>query len=169
MISHIVISHFSPVHSVRLYGLQPAGLLCPWDSPGKNTGVGCHALFQGIFSTQGLNPGLSCLLHWQMGSLPLGPLGKSLGSLTEKYEESFPRRLFSVCTPLNLRAANVSTVFAYAVPSVLHTFPLFTALWSAQVPLIFQAEDIIKNDTDNKTYNKTSNAYVFFPLCQALF
>ena len=28
------------------------------DSPGKNTGVGCHALFQGIFPTQGLNPGL---------------------------------------------------------------------------------------------------------------
>ena len=31
------------------YGLQPARLLCPWDSPGDNTGVGCHALFQGIF------------------------------------------------------------------------------------------------------------------------
>ena len=29
-----------------------------WDSPGKNTGVGCHALLQGIFLTQGLNPGL---------------------------------------------------------------------------------------------------------------
>ena len=33
-------------------------LLCPWDSPGKNTGVGCHSLLQGIFPTQGLNPGL---------------------------------------------------------------------------------------------------------------
>ena len=29
---------------------------CPWDSPGKNTGVGCHALLQGIFPTEGLNP-----------------------------------------------------------------------------------------------------------------
>ena len=29
------------------------GLLCPWDSPGKNTGVGCHALLQGIFPTLG--------------------------------------------------------------------------------------------------------------------
>src|SRR5574341_381847 len=29
-----------------------------WDSPGKSTGVGCHALHQGIFSTQGLNPDL---------------------------------------------------------------------------------------------------------------
>ena len=38
--------------------------LCPWDSPGKNTGVGCHALLQRIFLTQGLNPRLLCLLHW---------------------------------------------------------------------------------------------------------
>ena len=33
-------------------------LLCPWDSPGKNTGVGCHALLQGIFPTQASNLGL---------------------------------------------------------------------------------------------------------------
>ena len=37
---------------------SPARLLCPWDSPGKNTGVGCHALLQGIFLTQGSNLGL---------------------------------------------------------------------------------------------------------------
>ena len=33
-------------------------LLCPWNSPGKNAEVGCHALLQGIFPAQGLNPGL---------------------------------------------------------------------------------------------------------------
>ena len=33
--------------------------LCPWDFPGKNTGVGCHFLLHGIFPTQGSNPGLS--------------------------------------------------------------------------------------------------------------
>ena len=33
------------------------GFLCPWDFPGKSTGVGCHFLLQGIFPTQGLNPG----------------------------------------------------------------------------------------------------------------
>ena len=38
--------------------LMPARLLCPGDSLGKNTGVGCHALLQGIFPAQGLNPGL---------------------------------------------------------------------------------------------------------------
>ena len=38
--------------------LQPPRLLCPWTSPGKNTGGGCHFLLQGIFLTQGLNPSL---------------------------------------------------------------------------------------------------------------
>ena len=33
-------------------------LLCPWDFPGKSTGVGCQFLLQKIFLTQGLNPGL---------------------------------------------------------------------------------------------------------------
>ena len=44
--------------SLRSHGLEPTSLLCPWNSPGKNTGVGYHFLLQGIFPTQGLNPGL---------------------------------------------------------------------------------------------------------------
>ena len=48
----------------------------PWDFPGKNTGVVCHALLQGIFLTQGVNLHLLCLLHWQADSLPLAPPGK---------------------------------------------------------------------------------------------
>ena len=42
--------------TLRPYGLLPARLLCPWYFPGKNTGVGCHALLQGIFPTQGFKP-----------------------------------------------------------------------------------------------------------------
>ena len=44
---------------------------------GKNTGVGFIALFQGIFLTQGSNPHFLYLSHWQEGSLPLAPPGKS--------------------------------------------------------------------------------------------
>ena len=44
--------------TLQLYGPWPTRLLCPWDSPGKNTGVGCHFLLQEIFQTQRLNPGL---------------------------------------------------------------------------------------------------------------
>ena len=43
--------------SVRLC-VTPLGSSVHGDSPGKNTGVGCHALLQGIFPTQGSNPGL---------------------------------------------------------------------------------------------------------------
>ena len=40
------------------HGVYPTKLLCPWNSSGKNTGVGCHSLLQGIFLTQGSNPSL---------------------------------------------------------------------------------------------------------------
>ena len=45
-------------NSLLSHGLQPTRFLCPWNFPGKNTGVGCHSLLQGIFSTQGSNPSL---------------------------------------------------------------------------------------------------------------
>ena len=61
--------------TLQPYGPQPARLLCPWDSPGMNTGVGCHRLLQGIFPTQGCNLCLLRLLHWQPDSLPLVPPG----------------------------------------------------------------------------------------------
>ena len=61
--------------SLQSYGLQPSKLLCPWDSPGKNTRVDCNALLQGIFLSQGSNLCLLCLLHRQVDSLPLAPPG----------------------------------------------------------------------------------------------
>jgi len=45
--------------SLRPHGLQLSRFLSPRNSPGKSIGVGCHSLLQGIFLTQGLNPGLS--------------------------------------------------------------------------------------------------------------
>ena len=48
----------SQSHSVVPDSLQSPRLFCQWNSPGKNTGVGCHSLLQGIFLTQGSNPGL---------------------------------------------------------------------------------------------------------------
>ena len=54
-------------NSLWPHGLQPARLLCPWDSPGKNTAVGCHFLLQGILPTQESNQGLlHCrqILYW---------------------------------------------------------------------------------------------------------
>ena len=58
-------------NSFQPHGLTPTRLLgtFPWNFPGKNTGVGCHLLLQGIFPTQGLNPSFLLLLHWQVASL----------------------------------------------------------------------------------------------------
>ena len=72
-ISHSVVSNFLGHH-----GLQPAKLLCPWDSPGKNTGVGCHFLLQGIFPDAGIEPRSPTL---QADSLPSEPQGKPWGCL----------------------------------------------------------------------------------------
>ena len=62
-------------NSVTPVGCNLPRLLCPWNFPDKNTGMGCQFLLQGIFLTQGLNPCLLCLLHWQADSLPLHHLG----------------------------------------------------------------------------------------------
>ena len=83
-----VLSHSVVSNTLWPHGLWPARLLCPWDSPGKNTGVGCHSLLQGIFPTQGLNPHL---LHWQADSLLLSHLGS-------------PREIISFFSPLELSA-----------------------------------------------------------------
>ena len=67
-----VLSHSVVSDSLPPFGLQPSRILCPWDFPGKNTGVGCHFLLQGVFLTQGLN---LCLLKLLLCRQILYPLG----------------------------------------------------------------------------------------------
>ena len=62
--------------------LLSTSLLCPWDFPGKNIGVGCHFLLQRIFPTQRPNPNL---LHWQADSLPLSHQGSPSHNLLIKH------------------------------------------------------------------------------------
>ena len=61
---------------------SPPGSLCPWDSPGKNTGVGSHSLRQGIFPVQELNLGLlhckQILYHLSHQGSPSKGKGKAL-------------------------------------------------------------------------------------------
>ena len=52
------VSYSVVFNSLQPRGLQPVRLLCPWNSPGQNTGLGSHSLLEGIFPTQGSNPGL---------------------------------------------------------------------------------------------------------------
>ena len=76
------------------YGLQPTRLLCPWDFPDKNTGVGCHFLLQGIFPTQGSNPHF---LHWQADSLPSEPPGIGDNELSIRRHAPLQIRLVLHC------------------------------------------------------------------------
>ena len=68
--------------SVRPYGLKPANVLCPLDSPGKNTGVSCHVLLQGILPTRGSNPPLL--------SLPVLAGGFFPTSVTWEAQKAYP-------------------------------------------------------------------------------
>ena len=86
--------------SLRPHGLQPARFLCRWNSPGKSTGVGCHALLQGIFLTQGLNTGLQHC-RWilyrlsDQGSLyNLDIPSKQWLPITQQRDTAFTRRQF---------------------------------------------------------------------------
>ena len=53
-----VLNHSVVANSLPPHGLQPTRFLCPWNSPVKNTGLGCHFLLQRIFPTQESSPGL---------------------------------------------------------------------------------------------------------------
>ena len=80
---NVVVPTLLPIH-----GLQLIRFLCPWDFPGKNTGVACHFLLQGRSNL--------CLLHWQVDSLPLSHQGSPLGvTATAKSLQSCP----TLCDP----------------------------------------------------------------------
>ena len=86
-----VLSRSVVSHSLGPHGLYyPPGHLCAsWNFPGKNIGMGCHFLLQRIFLTQGLNPHLLCLLHWQVDSLPLAlPRKPSCSLVKHKFPSS---------------------------------------------------------------------------------
>ena len=71
------LSHVQPVATIWTVATR---LLCPWDFPGKNTGVGCHFLFWGIFPTLGQNLHLR---HWPVDSLPLSYLGSPQATISQ--------------------------------------------------------------------------------------
>ena len=71
--------------SVRPHRRQPTRLPHPWDSPGKNTGVGCHFIFKGIFMTQGLNPHI---LH--SSSVQFSSVAQSCPTLCNPMNHSTP-------------------------------------------------------------------------------
>ena len=77
-------------------------LLCPWDSPGKNTGVGCCALLQGVFPTQESNLYLRCLLDCKQVLYPL-----SRDALNRTQEKPWKKKFIN-STTRNVHSSNDS-------------------------------------------------------------
>ena len=98
---------------LRPSGLQTTKLLCPWDSPGKNTVVGCHVLLQGIFPIQGQNPHLlnSCIADGFFTAEPLG--GPYINTHICKYTHiqicGLPRlcQWYRICLPMQMSETQV--------------------------------------------------------------
>ena len=87
-----MLTHFS---HVWLFAdrMEPTRLLCPWDSPGKNTGVGCRALLQAVFLTQGSNPGLLRRSALAGGFFTPAPPGKPVTAEIRSKEPSLLNRI----------------------------------------------------------------------------
>ena len=91
--------------------------LCPWDSPGKNTGVGCYALLQGIFSTQGSN-------------LSFPNCRQILFFIYCLSHQGSPRILEWVAYPLSRELPSRGLN-----PSLIHCRRLLSILWLSNIPL----------------------------------
>ena len=106
-------SHSVTSDSLWHHGLKPIRLLHPWDFPGKNTGVGCHFLLQGIFPTQGLNPGLD--------ALPSEPLGT-------KEEMKVTQSCPTLCDPMDysIHGIHQARILEWVA------FPFSRGSWSSQ-------------------------------------
>ena len=93
-------------HSCQLYATGPARLLCQWNSPGKNIGVGSYSLLQGIFLRQGSNPDhLPCkqILY------PLSHQGKKgdVSCKKVKVEVTVSQLCPTFCDPMNYRVHGI--------------------------------------------------------------
>ena len=106
---HVCVSRSVISDSLWPHELQPAKLLCPWDSPGKNTGMGCHFLLQRIFLTQGLNSGL---LHCRQ---ILYHLNHQESSLAFALKKSVLRWWWKRTLPHPLPKETVSSALSYCV------------------------------------------------------
>ena len=115
-----------------LVDCSPPGSSVHGDSPGKNTGVGCHFLLQGMFPTQGSNQDLLRLPHWQAGSLSLFFLRGTDGwYLCSNNSEDCPYTGPIICGPPTLVSCIPSAFWIYE----------FVICWYSQQVLVSVGDD----------------------------
>ena len=118
-------------HSLGVHGLQPTRLLCPWDLPSKNAGVGCCFLLQCNCPTQGSSPhllfGRWILYHWAtQEAWGLGTQLENLNIISKVLD-----------LPLGLRNALRGIFWAPAKQREVHkvTVPWLFTMWSKSIRL----------------------------------
>ena len=109
---------------------SPSGSSVHGDSPGKNTGSGCHALLQGIFPTQGSNLCLWSLLHWQVCSLPLAPPGKPMWNIKMLEQIRLISPLTSYCSSLVYHLPHPLSWVSHSYHSVEYIFRTFSYVFT---------------------------------------
>ena len=128
-------SIFWVLYATKVLAAQLSPALCDpmaWSSPGsyvhgilqtKNTGMNSHSLLQGIFPTQGLNPYLLCLLHWQVNSLPSEPAGKPPPPINRRWGNSHSREVAMVFHPWEPKRLYLENTCGQIIGvQALHTF-----------------------------------------------
>ena len=104
--------------SLWSHGLQPTRLLYPWDFPGKDNGVGCHFLLQGVFPTQGWNPGL---LHCRQILYRLSYKGSPFFKIITSNQRPFlafwfPYKLILISKPRQIPYSGWSCLLTMLIP-----------------------------------------------------
>ena len=145
-----VFSHLVVSNSLRPHGLKPTRLFCPWDSPGKNAGAGCHFLLQKIFPTQGSNLHLLHLLCWQTSLYGCATweapvrAGRAKGSsdfsghLFHRYPEQYPYCL-SIWTqghlykPFYLNLHSIIFWPWWSNDVSLHLYVRYNTMWTKEI------------------------------------
>ena len=121
IIALLLLSHFSHVTLCDSMDSSPARLLCPWDFPGKNTGVGCHSLLQGIFQTPRIEPASPVSPALQTDSLLLKPFQIDSGkksawqhlTMQEMWVQSLDPEY-----PLQKEMGTNSNILVYEIPRI---------------------------------------------------
>ena len=146
-------------------------LLCAWDSLGKNIGVGCHFLHQGIFLTQGLNP---CLLHWQTDSLPLHHLqiiawlrccrqAQSRGVENRQYKGYKKQGFLNVWHLSPYHDIHNLSFFSFSVLKIIYNFMLLPNSRSNGLTFPISFWQFGQVTSSHRRFSKQESEYIFLP------
>ena len=146
-------------NSVRPYGLQPARVLCPCDSPGWNTGVGCYSLLQGICLIRDQTRVSYVYLHWQVGSFLLIPPGKP--NYRTSHQSLDSKKINTILlTRLGKQQERTVQFFSISVSLLRALKPGHSALcfsWAEGLKLFVQNQLIVTNESRESGSNPMSH------------